>query len=71
MIDFGLPVLAYARTKNANLVQGNMGYFLNAAGPGMRIIDVMDRLGVSVCYESALRVEKVGECLKYDLLVQW
>jgi hypothetical protein len=60
MVEFGMSMLAYARSKNANLVQGNMGYFLNAASTGKRAIEVLHRLGVSICYESVLRVEKVG-----------
>jgi len=59
MVDFSLSVLAYARTKNANLVQGNMGYFLNATCTGKRTVDVLHQLGVSISYESVLRMEKV------------
>ena len=60
LVDFSMSVLAYARSKNANLVQENMGYFLNATCTSKRTIEVLHRLGVSISYESVLRIEKVG-----------
>ena len=45
LVDFSMSVLAYARSKNANLVQGNMGYFLNATCTSKHTIEVLHQLG--------------------------
>ena len=58
-----MSVLTYARSKNANLVQGNMGYFLNATCTSKHTIEVLHQLGVSISYESVLRIEKLGSLL--------
>jgi hypothetical protein len=58
MMTFAISLLCYARTKNANLIPGQMGYFLVATGTGKRTIGVLHRVGVSICYESILRVQK-------------
>ena len=50
LVNFSISVLEYARKKNANLVQGNIGYFFNATCISKRIIDVLHRLGVSISY---------------------
>jgi hypothetical protein len=69
MMTFAISLLCYARTKNANLIPGQMGYFLVATGTGKRTIDVLHRVGVSICYESILRVQKAianGARLEYS-----
>ncbi|RPA72864.1 hypothetical protein BJ508DRAFT_334649 [Ascobolus immersus RN42] len=58
MAACALALLGYAKTKNANLLQVIIGYFLMAARVPKRAIAVLSRLGICVSYESNTRMAK-------------